>query len=69
MFYFKIHTLLIHFSTLKNNIYFPTFSLTALKVMIGVVVFSVLVFSVGVVHGQHNATSMQNAFETALYIR
>jgi len=30
------YTLLIHFSTLKNNIHFLTFSLTALKVMIGV---------------------------------
>jgi hypothetical protein len=35
------YTLLIHFSTLKNNIQFPTFSLTALKVMIGVVVLGV----------------------------
>jgi len=35
------YTLLIHFSTLKNNIQFSTFSLTALKVMIGVVVLGV----------------------------
>ena len=35
------YTLLIHFSTLKNNIHFLTFSLTALKVMIGFGVFNV----------------------------
>jgi len=35
------YTLLIHFSTLKNNIQFLTFLLTALKVMIGVGVLGV----------------------------
>ena len=35
------YTLLIHFSTLKNNIQFLTFSLTALKVMISVGVLGV----------------------------
>jgi len=52
----------MHFSTLKNNIQF-TFSLAALKVMIGVVVLSV-----GVVHSATQWSVNAKAFETALYI-